>query len=133
MSLENLTKEQLQSEFERVAGEKPKTAWSKAELIEAINAKTNGVDVNPHTLSEQDIQENAPGLDGLKPGDVIGIPKEPEPEKKSPELKLADNEFLAVKVVDGKVVDEQVMNNECWELLAANKHGWTKKAPEEVQ
>ena len=132
MVLENLTKEQLQAEFERVASEKPKTAWSKAELIEAINAKTNGVDVNPHTLSEQDIQENAPGLDGLKPGDVIGIPNEAETDKKKA-VELEDNEFLAVKIVNGVVVDEQVTNTDIWNLLPADKLGWTKKAPAEVQ
>ncbi len=131
MSLETLTKEQLQSEFERVAGEKPKTAWSKAELIEAINAKANGADVDPKTLTDQDIKDNAPGLDDLKPGDVIGIPKDPEPEKKKG-LELKDNEFLAVKILDGKVVDEQVMTNECWDLLSEGKQGWTKKPPVEA-
>ncbi len=132
MVLENLTKEQLQAEFERVATEKPKTAWSKAELIEAIAARSQGVDVTPHTLTEGDIHDNAPGLDDLKPGDVIGIPNEAETEKKKA-VELKDNEFLAVKIVDGVVVDEQVTNTDIWNLLPADKLGWTKKAPAEVQ
>jgi hypothetical protein len=119
MDLTTLKKEELAAEYTRLTNQEPKTAWSKAELIDEINK------VNELAKAGNDNDDQTP-----KPPPP---PADPEPEKKSQELKLADNEFLIVKRDrDGNVTDEQTTNLDIWNNLPAGKLGWERKAPGEL-
>jgi hypothetical protein len=118
MDLTTLKKEELAAEYTRLTNQEPKTAWSKAELIDEIN-KVNE-------------SSNAGNGDG-NPNPPTPPATEPEPEKKSQEVKLGEGEFLIVKKDrDGNVIDEQTTNLDIWNNLPQGKLGWERKTPAEI-
>jgi hypothetical protein len=118
MDLTTLKKEELAAEYTRLTNQEPKTAWSKAELIDEITK------VNLESKSSSDDPDKTP---------PPTTPGTKEPEKKSQELKLEENEFLIVKRDrDGNVTDEQTTNLDIWNNLPAGKLGWERKAPGEL-
>jgi hypothetical protein len=127
MDLTTLKKEELAAEYTRLTNQEPKTASSKAELIDEITK------VNLESKSSSnDPDKTPPPTPGS--GSIGKTSNEPEPEKKNQELKLKENEFLIVKKDrDGKVIDEQVTNREIWDNLGeSSKAGWERKAPGEL-
>ncbi|MDO8997208.1 MAG: hypothetical protein Q7U77_11320 [Sediminibacterium sp.] len=151
-NLLKLNKAELQAEYKKVIGSEPDPALTKDELANEIKAALEKVvPTNPNEGNdpgdEQQENSNTSADSGTEQsnGEKQGEAKASEnnttipPTTTTPppapvqEKMIPDGSVKVVKIIEGKVVDTNVMTQRAWDNLPVHKYGWSIDKPKELQ